>query len=77
VVDNNALEGRNDMSDSVTVVRLPDCDLCGDKAAYDSRLKNETSWAYLCEDDYARFGLGVLGTGLGQRLVLKELTVSA
>lgn len=55
------------------VFRLPDCDICSDgtPASYDSKIKGATAWAYLCQTCYDRVGIGTLGIGLGQRLVVK------
>jgi len=55
----------------VTVSKRPPCDLCGEPAHYDSRTR-QGSWAYLCEAHWRRLGLGTLGTGFGQRLVLES-----
>jgi hypothetical protein len=66
------------MSDSVKMSVIPPCDLCGHfvsqgkqfetkPAAYDAATIMG-SWAYLCEEHFASYGLG-LGTGRGQRLI--------
>ena len=59
------------MSSEVLVYKLPACDVCGDPAVYDAKTKSGP-WANLCEKDFKVHGLGKLGTGYGQRLVLKE-----
>lgn len=58
------------MTEIAKVHEIPPCDFCDDSvpAAYDARMK-VGSWAYLCSDHFAEWGIG-LGTGLGQRLVL-------
>ena len=58
------------MSTEVTVLSLPKCSFCPNNAEYDARTK-KGYWAYLCPEHYKLFGLG-LGTGLGQKLVLKK-----
>lgn len=73
------------MSDEVTVDTIPDCDFCKhevsrigegtvNKAAYDAA-SAMGPWAYMCENHFAKYGVG-LGTGRGQRLILKEGVVS-
>lgn len=63
------------MSDTVTVTAYPDCDVCktttGRKreAHYDARTIGGP-WAYMCNDCWLSVGIGQLGTGYGQRLVL-------
>ena len=61
---------------SVEVASLPDCDIHnyelgqpGVKAAYDGKTKMGP-WANMCEDCFKIHGVG-LGTGKGQRLILK------
>ena len=54
----------------VTVATLPKCDLCrGGEAHYDARTI-DGPWAYMCQEHFDHFGVG-LGTGKGQRLVLR------
>jgi hypothetical protein len=60
----------------VEVVVFPNCDICFDaglsrSAKYDAKTKTGP-WAYLCETHYQEYGIG-LGTGLGQKLVLKKI----
>lgn len=67
------------MSIVTLVSEIPDCDihkqLRGETipAAYDGGTRLG-SWAYMCEECFARFGLG-LGEGCGQRLVLREVNL--
>lgn len=67
------------MTQQVEVLRLPPCDICTAEnrivirpADYDGRLKGQTAWAYMCEAHWRTHGIGNLGTGYGQKLVLKE-----
>jgi hypothetical protein len=60
------------------VERLPACDLCLDhgkgehEARYDCATVLEGKWAYLCESCWPLYRKSpLLGTGSGQRLVLK------
>jgi len=55
--------------EAVEVLELPDCDICGETAAFDAKTVNGP-WANLCPAHYARLGYG-LGLGKGQRLILK------
>lgn len=57
------------MSTKVTVTSLPKCDFCDKPAEYDGRLALG-SWANMCERHWLALGVGQLGTGYGQRLVL-------
>lgn len=56
--------------------RLPYCDFCLDSkveaelAKFDGRT-NRGPWANMCEEHFRQYGVG-LGTGKGQRLILKE-----
>jgi hypothetical protein len=66
------------MSTETTVAALPTCDVCKalqydepKEASYDARTRSG-QWAFLCEDHFELHGLGKLGVGFGQRLVLKE-----
>ena len=67
------------MGDNLTEVwvsRLPNCDICQStsgkqvEAHYDAKMVLGP-WAYMCEHHFQVEGIG-LGTGRGQRLVLKE-----
>lgn len=63
----------------VTVLKLPDCDIhkydqgkAGVPAAYDAKTK-QGPWANMCEDCFpVHAASSTLGTGHGQRLVLKD-----
>lgn len=63
------------MSEEVIVDALPNCDLCAaegvKKIAHYDAATRMGSWANLCEEHFARYAYG-LGTGRGQRLILKE-----
>lgn len=50
--------------------KIPNCDFCGDKAEYDAKTKFGP-WAYMCGTHWHLSGLGQLGLGRGQRLVLE------
>jgi len=58
---------------TAAVAALPACDLCGDGtvAVYDSRTL-QGPWGYLCEAHWQSHGVGQLGTGHGQRLIVRE-----
>ena len=60
------------MSDTVTVAKLPPCDVCtdGTPADYDAKT-NLGPWANLCDRHWRRLTGQRLGTGYGQRLVLR------
>lgn len=59
-----------DLTETI-VSSYPLCDLCGeDEAHYDTRMKHGEAWANMCDDCFIRHGEG-LGTGKGQKLVLK------
>ena len=66
------------MSTEVKVAKIPDCDLTQKygmhdepkPAAYDGKT-TFGPWAYMCEACFVKFGVG-LGTGKGQRLVLRK-----
>lgn len=66
------------MSTTATLTTLPPCDLCkvaGDRvatAAYDAKTIHGP-WAFMCEPHYlAHRAYPELGTGKGQRLVLRK-----
>lgn len=68
------------MSTEVTMRELPDCDVCptrgvspAGEASYDGKTVYGP-WAYMCEPCWAAVGVGRLGTGYGQRLVLSTTT---
>ena len=70
------------MSDSVKVSELPQCSFkdnlrasppwCrdGGEAHYDGKTIYG-SWAYMCEEHFSAYGVG-LGTGRGQKLILRK-----
>jgi hypothetical protein len=62
---------RHTAGESVEVSSLPNCDLCGQQAHYDAKTVMGP-WANLCELCFAEYGPGRLGTGYGQRLVVKS-----
>ena len=58
------------MEAMVKVGHLPKCDFCGKEAHYDGKT-SVGQWAYMCEECFVKHGLG-LGTGIGQKLVIKK-----
>lgn len=67
------------MSDTVTVSKIPTCDICvhvhglGDfanPATHDGKTK-QGPWANMCDYCFRSHGVG-LGTGVGQKLVLRK-----
>ncbi len=73
------------MSKSVVIPKLPSCDICTyglppsipkvsppRNALFDSRMRNSTSWANMCQEHYDLVGIGKLGTGYGQKLISEE-----
>lgn len=65
------------MSYEVEVEVLPHCDLCKafgqlpTEAEYDAKTL-QGPWAFMCDQHWRFHGVGCLGTGYGQRLVLKR-----
>ncbi len=57
------------MSEQVEVAKLPGCDFCNLQGRYDG-MTTWGKWANMCSIHFAAVGVG-LGTGKGQRLVLK------
>ena len=55
----------------VKVIKLPKCDFCDKVAAYDGKTKSGP-WANMCSHHWTEHGIGQLGTGRGQKLLLKE-----
>lgn len=55
------------------VEQFPHCDFDAshDLAVYDA-VTRLGPWAFMCELCYQKYGTGRLGTGIGQRLMLKE-----
>jgi hypothetical protein len=70
-------EKKDDLKE-VEVEELPFCDLCKafiptekpEKALYDGKTKMGP-WGYMCEKHFSTHGVG-LGTGMGQKLILKK-----
>lgn len=61
------------MSEAVEVSSIPKCDIHEGK--HDAKYDGATTfgpWAYMCEEAFRLYGVG-LGTGRGQRLVLRPL----
>lgn len=64
------------MATEVTVPELPLCDFCkiDDSRDVPAQYDGKTTlgpWAYMCNAHFIEYGAG-LGTGVGQRLILKE-----
>lgn len=63
------------MSDQVRVTILPNCDFCQQESSVSlATVDGKTvmgPWANMCAHHFAAYGVG-LGTGKGQRLVLKS-----
>jgi hypothetical protein len=63
------------MATEVQVAEIPNCDLCPKgkelPAEYDGRTAMGP-WAFMCGGCWSRYGVGQLGTGYGQRLILRE-----
>lgn len=59
------------MAREVTVLKYPRCDVCGAEAHYDAATR-QGPWAFLCDKHWKSMTYGRLGTGVGQRLLLKE-----
>lgn len=63
------------MATRVTVPELPKCDFCAeagiDEEAHYDGATIFGPWANMCTSHFGAFGKG-LGTGIGQRLILKE-----
>lgn len=63
------------MPKTAIVEKLPDCDMCKaegrkEPAEYDSKTVHGP-WASLCEPHWQKYGVKPLGTGRGQKLVLR------
>lgn len=62
------------MSEEVLVTQMHNCDVCNQEGvrrpAYADAKLNIGPWAYVCLDHFKIYGCK-LGTGRGQRLVLK------
>lgn len=59
------------MSNQVVVAELPQCDFCEGEAEYDAKT-GYGPWANMCQADFETHGVGALGTGLGQKLVVLQ-----
>lgn len=66
------------MSETVRVASIPNCDLWEkygmheeDRPAVVDGATTLGPWAYMCQDCFKRFGIG-LGTGKGQQLILAK-----
>lgn len=59
------------MSETAYVSKLPQCNFCTDTALYDSALTNTSAWAYVCTEHWNKYGVKKLGTGYGQKLLVK------
>ena len=57
---------------SIEVTQLPKCDLCDERAKYDAYIPTYATWGYVCHAHFQQFECK-LGTGRGQRLILKEV----
>jgi hypothetical protein len=53
------------------VTKKNKCDFCEKQAHYDGRTNQKGIWAYMCEDHFRQYGVG-LGLGKGQRLILVD-----
>ncbi len=66
------------MMKTARVPEIPNCNYCqkdgnATPAVYDCRTVYG-HWAYLCEEHFTEYGPGRLGLGLGQKLVLMEVS---
>jgi hypothetical protein len=60
------------VSDRVSVPSLPPCDFdVRELAVIDGRTV-AGPWAFMCQRHWEEYGVGRLGTGFGQRLVVEE-----
>jgi hypothetical protein len=67
-----AKDSEDQVSSEVLMSKIPVCEFCDDVAAYACRCpKFRNSWANVCERHFEIHGPGRLGTGDGQRLVLR------
>lgn len=57
----------------VEVSSLPLCDVCERLPAFYDTKTVHGPWGYLCKVCYQIHGVGRLGVGYGQRLILKEI----
>jgi hypothetical protein len=54
----------------ITLSNLPSCSFCGEHARYDGAT-SFGAWAFMCQSDWLRYGVG-LGLGKGQLLLLEK-----
>ncbi len=59
---------------TVEVESLPLCDFCGTEAHYDGKTILGP-WGFMCDLHFASHGTG-LGTGKGQRLIVRAMTTN-
>lgn len=59
------------MSEQVEVSEIPLCDICQKRPAWCDGKMEMGPWAYMCEVCWLQHGVGKLGTGYGQKLVLR------
>lgn len=60
----------------VEVATIPNCDICRERSNKTTPAEFDGKtifgpWANMCRDDFMQYGVG-LGTGRGQRLILRE-----
>lgn len=60
------------MSESVEVSNRPLCNFCDDYAQYESMMIAGGMYAYLCTEHWMAYGVKKLGTGYGQKLVVRK-----
>lgn len=71
----------NDQTISI-VEKFPECDFCvgvtlsgikvPSRAFYDGKQKANDMWGFFCKACWKELGIGELGTGKGQRLIVRE-----
>ncbi len=63
------------MGAEAVVAAIPDCDICKQNGRTEPALYDAKTWmgpwANMCQEHFDRLGEGGLGTGYGQRLVLR------
>jgi hypothetical protein len=59
------------------VASLPACDFCGEQAAFDGQMRGHSAWAFFCECCWPVQGVGTVGLGKGQRLVVVSSLTTA
>lgn len=63
------------MATEVEVSVIPDCDFCPKDKPLPAEVDGKTvmgPWANMCGGHWSVFGVGLLGTGYGQRLILRK-----